>query len=95
MVKPSKRSAQAKRQRADRGSGFGSGFTDDPFDTLTDPDFVLTEGESDDETPHSGSAVFTLIENRVEDQGDEEAEEENEDAEDLETHIAHSAVGVD
>jgi hypothetical protein len=59
MPKRSRRSERAKLQRASGKLGFDSGFVEDAFDKLQDPDFELDlhindEEDSDEEIPVGG-----------------------------------------
>ncbi|KAG6846249.1 hypothetical protein H0H93_015059, partial [Arthromyces matolae] len=89
MAKPSKRSAQAKRQRATGGAGFGSGYTDDPIDIVTDPNYTPEDTDSDEEWPSSGFS-FSLADAAEK----ESVDGDDEDQDDLEMAIAHETTGV-
>ncbi|KAG6892923.1 hypothetical protein C0993_002502, partial [Termitomyces sp. T159_Od127] len=69
------RAAQAKRQRANGGSGFGSGYMDGPIDKLTDPDFELADSTIDSDNENLASSfAFSLVE--VPEKADEDSEGE-------------------
>lgn len=86
MPRPSAKVQQAKSQHASGKRGFDSGWTDDPFDALIDPDFEPTLSEngadSDDELSTRDFA-FSITEGvEDEDSGAEVDEADDEWSED-------------
>ena len=88
MPKRSQQSEHAKLQCASRKPGFDSGFVEDAFDKLQDPDFKLDlnindQEDSDKEIPVAGEGIKTdsdTDESKSETDGlDESGEEDYED----------------
>ena len=64
MPLQSKRSRQAKAQRASGKRGFDSGLTDDPFEAMLDPDYMPTISEDKEDSGGKLSPkdyVFSLV----------------------------------
>ena len=91
-----RRSKKAKAQRASGKRGFDSGFTDNPFEKLLDPDYQQSDEDSDSEAdseheePLQGF-VFCMANDAVV-QGDEGESEDRADEEEELTDFEEEGV---
>ena len=100
MPRLSAKVQQAKSQHASRKRGFDSGWTDDPFDALIDPNFEPTlskNGANSDDELSSQDFEFSIVEEEVKDDTDEAEDDEADDewSEDKDVEEAATVISIE